>query len=109
MMDPRDFVKLLFETYDKSAVVDFREFLKTNVGVKKWQIAADFCLDDKERPNDTFAFTLIPYDAYPDDLISEIRRALPKDLKKTKTISGAASEFLRQDRRFHFAFLFPEP
>ena len=41
MMDPRDFVKLLFETYDKSAVVDFREFLKTNVGIKKWQIAAD--------------------------------------------------------------------
>ena len=109
MIKPTDFIQLLFETFDRSAIDDFRAFLNTNAGIRKWQIAADFCLHDKNRPNNVFAFTIIPYDAYPDTLFSEIRRDLPRDLKKTKIIDSNAIAFLTSKRRFHFGFVFQDP
>lgn len=109
MINPTDFVRILFETFDKSAVSDFRNFLNANPLVKKWIIAADFCLHDKDRPNHAFAFTIIPYDAYPDILKADIRGALPKDLKKTKKVQDGAVAFLTHPRRFHFAFVFEKP
>lgn len=63
MIQPTDFLRTLFNTFDQSAINDFRGFLAENPQVTKWQIAADFCLHDKERPNNAFAFTIIPYDA----------------------------------------------
>lgn len=52
MVDPREFLRVLFDSFDKSARRDFNAFLAANAGVGKWSIAADFCLHDKERPND---------------------------------------------------------
>lgn len=109
LIDPTRFIQLLFETFDRSAIDDFRAFLSANERARKWQVAADFCLHDKNRPNNVFAFTIIPYDAYPDTLFREIRHALPKDLKKTKTIDSNAIEFLTNQRRFHFGFVFQDP
>lgn len=109
MIQPTDFLRVLFETFDKSSIADYRNFLKANLQVKRWIIAADFCLHDKDRPNHAFAFTIIPYDAYPDALKDKIRGALPKDLKKTKRIRDAAVSFLAHPGRFHFAFVFEKP
>lgn len=106
MIDPRDFLKTLFQTFDKSALDDFREFIANNSQVKKWNIAADYCLHDKDRPNNTFAFTIIPYDAHLAELKTEIKGVLPKDLKKTKSIQDVGLKFLSHSRRFHFAFVF---
>ncbi|MGH6635250.1 MAG: hypothetical protein ACRED0_03650 [Gammaproteobacteria bacterium] len=105
MIQPTEFLRVFFDTVDKSAIDAFRNFLAANPHVKKWQIAADFCLHDKERPNNAFTFTIIPYDAYPDLLVAEIRGALPKDLKKTKNIERDAAAFLAHPRRFHFGFV----
>lgn len=100
-----DFLKCLFSTFDQSAVQDFRAFLALNPGVTKWQLAADFCLHDKDRPNDVFAFTLIPYDDYLENLNSEISKAIPKDIKKTSDIKEECLAFLRDTRRYHFGFI----
>ncbi|MHB9100122.1 MAG: hypothetical protein ACYC2E_01190 [Sulfuricella sp.] len=109
MIQPTDFLNALFDNFDKSAINDFRNFLEENPQVKKWQIAADFCLHDKERPNNAFAFTIIPYDDYHDVLKAEIQGALPKDLKKTRDIDDDAAAFLVHPRRFHFGFVFQDP
>ncbi|WP_142811830.1 hypothetical protein [Tepidiphilus olei] len=109
MIQPTDFLGALFETLDKSAIDDFRAFLAANAGVTKWQIAADYCLHDQSRPNNAFAFSVIPYDDYLDVLKGEIRDALPKDLKKTKSIGEDAAAFLVHPRRFHFGFVFRSP
>lgn len=100
-----DFLECLFSTFDKSAINDFRTFLASNSGVTKWQLAADFCLHDKDRPNDVFAFTLIPYDDYITNINSEIRTAIPKDIKKTTDIKEECLAFLRDTRRYHFGFV----
>lgn len=108
MHDPREFIRVLFDCFDKSAREDFRRFVGANKGVTKWHVAADFCLHDKERPNDSFAFSLIPYDAYTHELFQEIKTSIPKDLKSTRDIRDQSIAFLREDRRFHFTFVFAE-
>lgn len=105
MIDPTLVFERLFETFDKSSIHPFRNFIARNTGITKWMIAADYCLHDKARPNNAFVFSLIPYDDWFGALRDEIRSALPRDLKRTKTVEGAATDFLASDRRFHIAFL----
>jgi hypothetical protein len=65
-------------------------------------IAADFSLHNREWALDCFAFTFFPDDAW----LSEIERdavALPKELKKSKSLEDEAIEWLREPRRFHVA------
>src|SRR5450830_980400 len=109
MIDPIGKLGALFETFDKSGLADFRRFLDANPGVTKWYISADFCLHDKDRPNNVFAFSIIPHDAMFESIKDEIRTAIPKDWKKSKNILPAAVAFLADRRRFHIAFVFPQP
>ncbi|MEY2563610.1 MAG: hypothetical protein QOH88_1803 [Verrucomicrobiota bacterium] len=105
MIDPTLVFERLFETFDKSSIHPFRNFIARNTGITKWMIAADYCLHDKARPNNAFVFSLIPYDDWFGALRDEIRSALPRDLKRTKTVERTATDFLASDRRFHIAFL----
>jgi hypothetical protein len=112
MIDTVKRIESLFETFDQSGRNDFRLFLKENPGIRKWSIAADFCLHDKDRPNNVFAFSIFPH--YPhytnfDIITEEIRAAIPKDWKKTKNISAETITFLKDKRRFHIAFVLPKP
>lgn len=100
-----EFLNCLFSTFDQSAIIDFQAFLKNNPGVTKWQLAADFCLHDTDRPNNVFAFTLIPYDDYLSNINSEISSAIPKDIKRTTEIKEECLAFLRDTRRYHFGFV----
>jgi hypothetical protein len=65
---------------DKGAIVNLRRFLTRHAGVQKWIVAADFSLG-KNRPLGCFAFTIIPYDAWPWEIERDAVSALAKDLK----------------------------
>jgi hypothetical protein len=65
-------------------------------------IAADFS-QHNNRPFDCFAFTVIPYDAWPAEIERDVNEALPKDLKKSKDLDDEAIEWLRDPHRFHIA------
>ncbi|EYC52733.1 hypothetical protein AZ34_00375 [Hylemonella gracilis str. Niagara R] len=104
-----DVFRCLFQTFDGSAVKEFRKFLSSQSVIKKWLITADFCVRDNEKSNSAFAFTVVPYDAYLAEMQEEIRQALPKDIKKTKEISQCGLDLLVNPRRFHFAFIFDHP
>jgi hypothetical protein len=69
-------------------------------------ISADFVLSGDERVNDTFAFTVFRYDKDNlADVLSEARRALPRDLKKVKSIGPEALAYLASRDRFHFCLM----
>lgn len=102
MFVPTEIARLFFECVDKGAIVNFRRFLNRHKGIKKWLIAADFSLG-KERPLGCFAFTIIPYDAWPWELERETLANLGKDIKEAKSIPHSAIAWLRDSRRFHFA------
>jgi hypothetical protein len=99
---PNEIAKCFFECFDSSAIQTFRAFIKRHPHVRKWMICADFSLHNKKRPLDCFAFTIVPYDAWPNE-IEKDASALPKDLKKSKSLDEKAIEWLREPRRFHLA------
>ena len=105
MVTPEEIVRCLLTTFDKRALTLFRSWLAQHPSITKWIIASDFALRDPNRPADCFAFTLIPYDALPQDIEADITANLPKDIKKSKTINDATIAWLRDPRRFHFAIL----
>jgi hypothetical protein len=71
----------------------FRVFLEHHPDIRKWMIAADFSLHNKERPLECYAFTILPYDAWPHEIELDAS-ALPKDLKKSKSLDEGAIEWL---------------
>lgn len=103
MYSPTNIASGFLETFDRSAVKLFRCYLARHPGVSKWLIAADFALNNPGRPRNCFAFSLVPYDDWPDGIEADVTAVLPKDLKKTKTLSPEAAAWLRDMRRFHIA------
>lgn len=99
----------VFQTFDTvvSGPVEavFRAFVR-GTHTRKWMISADFVLSGDERVNDTFAFTVFRYDK--DDIaevMSEARRAIPRDLKRVRSIGSEALAYLAGRERFHFCFM----
>lgn len=105
MITFEQFIDCIFQSFDASAIKDFRRFLQKNPGATKWIIAADYCLHDAQRPNNAYAFSILPYDAELDQLRDEIKLHLPRDLKKAKELSEEGQKFLKQDRRYHIGFV----
>jgi hypothetical protein len=106
MLTPVDFARAFLETFDGSAVNLFQKYLRRNSGVVKWMIAADFSLSDPRRSHDCFAFTFWPYDDTLDQIAADTVAALPKDLKKSKSLTPEAVAWLRDARRFHVIVTF---
>lgn len=101
MMNPADFADCFIETFDKSARSVFQRWLARLPAATKWIIAADFSLHDAKRPQDCFAFSIIPYDRYPHEFAEEVSQKLPRDLKNSKTLEDAGVAWLRDPRHFH--------
>jgi UDP-N-acetylmuramate-alanine ligase len=62
-------------------------------------------LNAPDRPNDTFAFTIFPYDADFEHIQAEIRRNVYKDIKQSKTVTENMLNYLRSAKRFSFCFV----
>jgi len=101
MIEPIEFARCFIEAFDKGPAQVFYRWLATKPATTKWIIAADFALRDRSRPGDCFAFTIIPYDLYPEDFANEVRLNLPKDLKESKTLDATGAAWLRDPRHFH--------
>jgi len=108
MYQPEILLKQFFETFSKSTLADFRNFLEHNSNVKKWIISSDYCLHDKNRPNNCMAFSILPYDTNFSQFKEEIQSVMGKDIKKVRQVSDAAIDFLNDPRFFHFVFLIPD-
>ena len=64
-----------------------------------WYITSDYCLDDKEKPNDVVTFTLFPFgDPY---IIKElIKQHVSKDLKHCRDVSKNAIKYIKESPYF---------
>jgi len=69
MFEPEGIFDRFRQTFDRSAREDLARVLLSRPGIRKWKIAADFCMKEKSRPDggrrrpdSVYAFTLIPYD-----------------------------------------------
>jgi hypothetical protein len=101
----QDIINTLRGTLDKTFLTNLRSFLGKHVGVSNFILISDYCIEDRDKPNNVIAFTLAPYHAASHKSITELNRWIPKDIKKTRKITEGISKALNDDRFFHVAFM----
>ncbi|MCW2273829.1 hypothetical protein GJ654_08455 [Rhodoblastus acidophilus] len=105
---PQGFVNALWAHLDAAiqpwVEKRLRSFAKRH-GVLKWIISTDFCIRDQHRPNDSFAFVILPADEKFEET-QDLLRGLPsRDLKDVKRIPAEIKDALRRGRAFTFCFV----
>lgn len=106
--DIRSLISAFFETFDGSARADLARFIERFPETKTWLIAADYVVGDKGRPNDVFAFSLLPYAEELNALRSRLAVGLPRDIKATRHFTPSASRTLRAPYVFHVPVVLPK-
>lgn len=84
---------------------EFLDFVRSSNSNGRWLISSDFCMDDPTYSTRTCAVSLIPLDEHPQDISDRIKLAIPKDLKKTKSVDPRTIEVFKDRRMFHFVFI----
>jgi hypothetical protein len=83
----------------------FSRFLKQR-NVTKWIISTDFCIDDKARAKDAFAFVIFPAGDQLDSTVDRLARIPNRDLKEVRSRpSSQIKRLLRKGKVFTFCFL----
>jgi hypothetical protein len=103
------FVDSLWQRVEASISKDvenkFARFLKQR-GVTKWIISTDFCIGDKARAKDAFAFVVFPAGDELNATMERLNRVPKKDLKETRLRpSSELMRLLRKGKIFSFCFL----
>jgi hypothetical protein len=94
----------LDSSFSIGAEIYFRQFVRRSATVK-WMIGADFVINERMAAHDAFAFTVFPHHEHFVSTQDEIERVFPRDIKRTKSITGDMLVYLRDPKRFHFCFL----
>lgn len=94
----------LLETFAPAAEKRLARFLRQR-NVSKWVIATDFCVEDAARPNDSFAFVILPAGERFEETNNLLRKIPPKDLKQVKKVPQSIVRLLRKGRVFSVCFV----
>ena len=94
-MDTKTFLSSHFPGFAKKWKKFHSKFKHANA----WYIASDYCLDDKNKPNDVMVFTLFPFEN-PYVLKEKIKQHMSKDIKDFKNISDQAVNYIKESPYF---------
>lgn len=98
----------LFECLDdvlaKDIEASLAEFVRRQ-WTDSWLIATDFCIDDPNRPNDSFAFVIYPDGYYRGRTVNGLNRLPKRDLKHLREVPPSMVQFLRNGSAFSFCFV----
>jgi len=104
MFSPDNIFQVVLDALGQRTEANFRKFVNDSA-VTKWFIAGDFVIGADDRPNDSFAFTIFPYNAELAHIQAEIDQAGASDLKKVKSVRDRMLNYLRSPKRFTFCFV----
>lgn len=87
----------------------FNDFISQN-NAASWFIFSDYCLDDRNKPNNVVTYTVVALDRREDFLlIQKVLDSLqPKDLKKSKFVNPAFLDFISLLPVFNISYLLPD-
>lgn len=101
-------IELLKQEFERDEMkVQVAEFLKRASYSSKWMLYSDYCLDDKNKPNDVLSFVLIPFiseEKY-QELEQKIKETQPVDIKHTRSISSDFMDYIKTQAVFSFSFI----
>jgi len=98
-------LRVVEDTFYKSAITDLKSYLRENSHHKNWLMYSDYCIGDKNKPNDVVSFTLMPYDDYPNIIKERISLLAPTDIKDKRKINPDFIAYLKERRLFHISFI----
>lgn len=100
------FLKVLEMTFSKSLQQDLElNYYPRIESHKKWACFSDYCLDDKNKPNDVITFSLLSNIDDIENLSSHIKLIAPKDIKNTKKVTKDYMIFLTNYPLINFSFI----
>lgn len=87
--------KTILSSHFPEFVEKWKKFQQNFKHVDSWYIVSDYCLDDKNKPNDVMTFTIYPF-THPYILKNGIKRYLSKDIKDFKNLSEKAVNYIKK-------------
>lgn len=103
------FPELLIELLGKKETDNFKTFLETfKIEKKEWYLISDYCIDDTNKLNDVFSFSLLLNHDDIHDIKEFVKNSAPKDLKNTKDISASFLSYVNSPIVYHFSFIIPK-
>jgi hypothetical protein len=79
-----NFYKAIDSGFSLSHRKVFEEYIRLHSMIPKWMIFSDFCLGDKDKPNDAISYVFVPYVAEIEKLEALARKHLSQDFKHVK-------------------------
>lgn len=99
-------LNLLNETFNKSTIAQIENnYLHNLKSVLKWMCFSDYCLDNKEKPNDVVTFSIMPYIMDFPIIENYIKVHAKTDIKHTSTVNKKFIEFLNKYPMINFSFI----
>lgn len=98
-------LKTLEDTFNKSAGDELKQFLSRYPTCNSCMLVSDYCINDKERPNDVISFVILPQIQMFEDYKNTIKSGIPKDLKHTQIITDKIKEILSSPNYHSFNFI----
>lgn len=96
--------KTILSSHFPNFAKKWKKFQNQFKKIDSWYIVSDYCLDDKNKPNDVLAFTIYPF-IHPWVLKNRIKQYLPKDIKDFKNLSEKAINYIK-DAPYFFSIAF---
>lgn len=104
-------IELIRQEFEKEEIKSLiQDFLKKASFSPKWMLYSDYCLDDKNKPNDVLTFVLIPFinEVQYQELKKNISETQPVDIKHARSISDEFMAYIKKQAIFSFSFIINE-
>lgn len=104
----KDFTDIVAEQLDAIFVGEIEDALLQFVvthQTDRWLIFSDYVINDKTRPNNVYAYSILPAGIYLDALMQMVKLHAVADLKKSKDLRDGMRSLLNDPRIFSFCFV----
>lgn len=103
-MLPEMIIDTLLSTVSQGIEQAFADYVKGH-NTSRWMLFSDYVLNQRDRPNDVFAFTLVPGGQHLNTLLAEFSATATHDFKKIHEVSDSMARLLTDKRLVTFCFV----
>jgi hypothetical protein len=99
-------ISILKDTFSKTFSNDLRaNYLPKAQDYYKWICYSDYCIGDKNKPNNVITFSLVPYIDDQEDLSAHVKSIASNDIKNSKKVGAEFIKFLNEYPLVNFSFI----
>lgn len=98
-------IEPIIEVFEKKESLSLKLFIETFSKNSSWYLISDYCINDQNKNNDVFTFSLLLNHDKFKNIRDYINHFAPKDLKKTKNIESGMISYINSPVIYHFSFI----